>query len=294
MKHALRIVAATIAILLLATPTALATPSGTETPALRIGFGAGYERPHGLPAVRHVQRRLRARGYPPGPIDGLFGPRTQAAVQLFQTRHGLPATGVVNRRTFDRLGFHRQRPPVGVRGALDVGLPAAPPGDAPPADAPPGDHGRGFPLVGTLVALLAVALVLTTRLRKRRRASEGPLAVGYAADTDPRDIEQACSERGWTLGRLVSEEGRDRSSSRRAALAHALAHVSAADAGRLVVGRLDHLAGSPAELATVLDWCAEQDVGVVALDVGLDTTTADGNLAARCLVATARNSKAPA
>jgi hypothetical protein len=35
----------------------------------------------------------------------------------------------------------------------------------------------------------------------------------------------------------------------------------------------------------VLDWCTRHGVELVAVDVGLDTSTRDGRLAARCLLA---------
>jgi peptidoglycan hydrolase-like protein with peptidoglycan-binding domain len=36
-------------------------------------------------------------------IDGAFGPKTEAAVQAFQTAHGLPVTGVIDTTTWDAL-----------------------------------------------------------------------------------------------------------------------------------------------------------------------------------------------
>src|SRR3954471_2227921 len=43
--------------------------------------GAGYEGAGGSHAVRILQGRLRRSGDRPGPIDGLYGPLTQGAVQ---------------------------------------------------------------------------------------------------------------------------------------------------------------------------------------------------------------------
>ena len=42
-------------------------------------------------------------GVPPLTIDGIFGPRTREAVEAAQTRLGLPATGMVDQQTWQRL-----------------------------------------------------------------------------------------------------------------------------------------------------------------------------------------------
>ncbi|MFI5571192.1 peptidoglycan-binding protein [Streptomyces sp. NPDC051740] len=53
-------------------------------------------------AVVELQQRLTAHGHALTP-DGTFGPRTQAAVTVFQTHHGLPADGIVGPRTWKAL-----------------------------------------------------------------------------------------------------------------------------------------------------------------------------------------------
>lgn len=53
--------------------------------------------------VRRAQKLLAAQGYEPGPIDGFYGPRTRAAVERFETAHGLPVTGTVTTGLIDRL-----------------------------------------------------------------------------------------------------------------------------------------------------------------------------------------------
>ena len=55
--------------------------------------GAGYGQPGGSPQVREVQRRLRALGQRPGPVDGRYGPRTQAAIERFQREAGQRLSG---------------------------------------------------------------------------------------------------------------------------------------------------------------------------------------------------------
>jgi hypothetical protein len=55
------------------------------------------------PVVQAVQRALAAAGGDPGPIDGMFGPRTRAAMLAYQREHGL-ASGHLTRETAERLG----------------------------------------------------------------------------------------------------------------------------------------------------------------------------------------------
>lgn len=49
--------------------------------------------------VEELQRKLIAKGINIGPVDGLFGPKTEDAVRRFQERHGLQADGIVGPQT---------------------------------------------------------------------------------------------------------------------------------------------------------------------------------------------------
>ena len=53
--------------------------------------------------VRLMQERLRELGYLADAADGIFGPRTQKAVQLFQRENGLDVSDAATRETLKRL-----------------------------------------------------------------------------------------------------------------------------------------------------------------------------------------------
>jgi peptidoglycan hydrolase-like protein with peptidoglycan-binding domain len=54
--------------------------------------------------VERVQKALKQNGHDPGPIDGVNGPRTRAALKTYQTAQGLEATGRLDDATLAKLG----------------------------------------------------------------------------------------------------------------------------------------------------------------------------------------------
>ena len=79
--------------------------------------GAGHGQPGGSPQVRDVQRRLRALGQRPGPVDGRYGPRTQAAIERFQRTAGERPSGELSLATAAALA--RTDPDQPIRRASD-------------------------------------------------------------------------------------------------------------------------------------------------------------------------------
>jgi peptidoglycan hydrolase-like protein with peptidoglycan-binding domain len=55
--------------------------------------------------VRSVQQSLKTKGIDAGPVDGIWGPKTHQALQQFQEKQGLDATGQLNARTLEALGI---------------------------------------------------------------------------------------------------------------------------------------------------------------------------------------------
>ena len=119
-KRWIVIVAVVSALVGLCAPTqAMASDRGGSDVLLT--RGAGYGRADGSDRVRTVQRHLRAAGADPGPVDGHFGPLTEAAVRRFQSAHGLAADGIVGARTTPVL-----RAPVPLARGTGIGLAGGP------------------------------------------------------------------------------------------------------------------------------------------------------------------------
>lgn len=54
-------------------------------------------------SVERLQEALAALGFDPGPIDGLYGPMTSAAVEAFKRAQGLSADGIANEETVSAI-----------------------------------------------------------------------------------------------------------------------------------------------------------------------------------------------
>src|SRR5688572_28653754 len=61
------------------------------------------------PDVRTVQERLQRLGYSPGPIDGLYGESTAAAVVAFQIDYEIEVDGIVGPQTRQMLARAARR-----------------------------------------------------------------------------------------------------------------------------------------------------------------------------------------
>lgn len=99
-------------------PSKAGTPQtgAGKAPAGQVGAGGGTagSKPSGTTngvagseQVKNVQKALQEKGKDPGPIDGLMGPRTQAALRDFQKDQKLPETGRADTQTLEKLGVSR-------------------------------------------------------------------------------------------------------------------------------------------------------------------------------------------
>jgi DNA invertase Pin-like site-specific DNA recombinase len=289
-----------------------------------VGPGTGYVRPGGSLRVREVQRRLRQLGYRPGPVDGLFGPRTRAATRWFQFKHGFEPTGRVSRSTLTVLRARSDHRPLDTE--RREGQPAAePPVDAttpPPLPALTEESGWSPLLVALLLLVLALGLgviagLLGLELRPRRTAPaepaepaldlapvpavlrrprpvpQMPQVLGYMAvdpesehaDTATAAIALRCAHRGWSLVEVINDEkSPGLRLAERPGLVYAVRNLRSGPAAGLVVARLADVMPRVADLATLLQWLADADAFLGAVDHELDTSTRAGRATARAVV----------
>jgi len=71
----------------------------------RSGEAAAQVERYDVTAVRTVQRRLNALGYDAGPVDGIPGPSTRAAISRFQRANGLIADGFASKQVLEKLSL---------------------------------------------------------------------------------------------------------------------------------------------------------------------------------------------
>ena len=77
---------------------------GTGTETKKKG-GKQTSRLHSSEQVKEAQMALREKGFNPGPIDGVMGPKTHKALASFQRQQNLFASGQLDERTVSELGL---------------------------------------------------------------------------------------------------------------------------------------------------------------------------------------------
>ena len=179
--------------------------------------GTGYAGA-GSTEVRRLQRQLRRDGGNPGPIDGRYGPLTEAAVRRFQAAHGLKVDGIAGAHTFGELertaGKKRPATPSAQPGHRTnpsrtrrprPSHPVVPP--PPRATTTPHTHGRtasrspgaSWPVALMVLGVICLATLLggVLLIDRRRRAAKlravpseyagGPVAAAELAHGDAHD-----------------------------------------------------------------------------------------------------------
>ena len=78
---------------------------GSSGSSSGMGSSSMRGRSSGQTDVRAVQEALKGKGFDPGPVDGVMGRKTQAALRSFQQSSSLSATGRLDAQTAQHLGI---------------------------------------------------------------------------------------------------------------------------------------------------------------------------------------------
>ena len=103
------------------------------------------------------------------------------------------------------------------------------------------------------------------------------------ADQAASAIRAACERANWRLLEVVRDRDRGLRSLKRPGLGYALRQIEAGQARALVVTDLDRVGRSMVDLGTLMQWFRDANAALVALDAGLDTSTAEGDRVAALL-----------
>lgn len=128
-----------------------------------------------------------------------------------------------------------------------------------------------------------------------------PVAIGYlrvstdeqgdsgaGLDAQRETINAEAARRGWGEIHIYTDVASGKSTKRRTQLAAALRDLAEGRASVLVVAKLDRLSRSMLDFATLTAQAARDGWSIVALDIGVDTSTVNGELIANIIMSLAQ------
>lgn len=117
-----------------------------------------------------------------------------------------------------------------------------------------------------------------------RVSTEEQALSGLGLEGQRRAIAEAAAQRGWELTGIVEDAGLSGSTlAGRAGLESVLQIVSTHQADGLVVAKLDRLSRSLLDFSQLMERSRREGWAIVALDLGVDTSTPQGELMAAVL-----------
>lgn len=101
---------------------------------------------------------------------------------------------------------------------------------------------------------------------------------GHSLDAQEAAIRAEVERRGWTLVKVIPDDGYSGRDTHRPGLMEALGMIAAGEAEGVVAAKLDRISRSVIDFGTLLEWFRDAGAALVALDVGVDTSTPGGRL----------------
>lgn len=122
-----------------------------------------------------------------------------------------------------------------------------------------------------------------------RVSSQEQADSGAGLEAQRAAITEEAQRRGWELVNIYEDAGSSGSTRNgRPGLEQALAAVESVDAAAVIVSKLDRLSRSTKDFADLMDRSQRKGWNLVALDVGVDTTTPQGEFFATVLAGMAQ------
>ena len=117
-----------------------------------------------------------------------------------------------------------------------------------------------------------------------RVSTEDQANSGLGLEAQRETIVVECRRRGWTLLEVFEDRAASgKTMARRPALRAALKALRGHEAGALIVAKLDRLSRSLLDFAGLMESARTEGWALVILDLGVDTTTASGELIANVM-----------
>lgn len=110
---------------------------------------------------------------------------------------------------------------------------------------------------------------------------------GLGLDAQRATIQTAADARGWDVV-WIEDAGHSAKTLKRPGIVKALALLKKGEAQGFVVAKLDRLSRSVQDFAATMDTARKQGWALVAVDLGVDTTTPAGELVANVMAAVAQ------
>ena len=120
-----------------------------------------------------------------------------------------------------------------------------------------------------------------------RVSTDEQAASGAGMEAQRAAIRAECGRRGWVLAR-IEEDALSGRSMKRPGLHAALEACRRGEVGGIVVAKVDRLSRSIVDFAGVLEDARRRGFNVVALDLGLDLSTPQGELVGNVIASVAQ------
>jgi DNA invertase Pin-like site-specific DNA recombinase len=121
-----------------------------------------------------------------------------------------------------------------------------------------------------------------------RVSTDGQGERGYGLDAQTEMIHAEAARRGWTVEHIYVDVASGRSTRKRPQYREMLRALGAGQAEVLIVAKLDRLSRSLVDFAQVMATAQKEKWSINALDIGIDTSSINGELIAHIIMALAQ------